>query len=44
MALPNLYGEPDRHALSYNLQVPLPPKLLLELADLLLSIDALLES
>ena len=44
MALPNLSGKPDGHALGYNLQVPLPLKLILEVVDPLLSISALLAS
>ena len=42
MALPDLRGEPSGHALGYNLQVPLPLKLILEVVDLLLSIGVLL--
>ena len=44
MELINLRGEPGRHALGYNLQVPLPLKLTLEVVDLLLSGGTLLVS
>ena len=44
LALTDLHGEPNRHALGCNLHVPLPLELLLEVADLLLSIDKLLVS
>ena len=36
----DLRGELGRHALDYNLQVPLPLKLTLEEVNLLLGIDA----
>ena len=41
MALTDL---PGGHALGYNLQVPLPLKLILEVVDPLLSVDMLLAS
>ena len=44
LALTDLHGEPGRHALGCNLQVPLPLKLILEVVDPLLSVDALLVS
>ena len=44
LALPDLRGEPGGHALGCNLQVPLPPKLILEVANPLLSDGALLAS
>ena len=44
LALTDLRGKPGGHALSYNLQVPLPLKLILEVVNLLLSIGALLAS
>ena len=44
MALLDLRGKHGGHALGYNLQVSLPPKLLLEVADPLLSVDVLLAS
>ena len=44
LALTDLHGEPGRHALGYNLQVPLPLKLTLKVVDLLLSVGALLVS
>ena len=44
MALIDLYGEPSGHTLSYNLQVSLPLKLILEVVDPLLSVSALLAS
>ena len=44
MALTDLHGKLDGHALGYNLQVPLPLKLILEVVDLLLSVGALLAS
>ena len=44
MALTDLHGEPGRHALGYNLQVPLLLKLILEVVDPLLSVGALLAS
>ena len=42
LALTDLRSEPDAHALSCNLQVPLPLKLILEVVDPLLSVSALL--
>ena len=44
MALLDLRGEPGGHALGYNLQVPLPPELILEVVDPLLSDGAFLAS
>ena len=44
MALTDLCGEPDNHAFSYNLQVPLPLRLILEVVDPLLSVSTLLAS
>ena len=44
MALTDLHGEPEGHALGYKLQVPLPINLILEVVDLLLSISVLLAS
>ena len=44
LALLDLHGEPGGHALGCNLQVPLPLGLLLEVADLLLSVGMLLVS
>ena len=44
LALTDLRGEPGGHALGCNLQVPLPPELLLEVADPLLSVSTLLAS
>ena len=44
LALTDLHGELGGHALSYNLQVPLPLKLILEVVGPLLSIGALLAS
>ena len=44
MVLPDLHGEPSGHALGYNLQVPFPLELLLEVVDPLLSVGVLLVS
>ena len=44
LALIDLHGEPGGHALSCNLQVPLPLKLILKVVDPLLTIGALLVS
>ena len=44
LALTDLHGEPGRHALGCNLQVPLPLKLTLEVVEPLLSVRALLAS
>jgi len=44
MALTDLCDEPSRHALSCNLQVPLPLKLILEVVDPMLSVGVLLAS
>ena len=44
MALTNLHGEPGEQAIGYNLQVPLPLKLILEVVDPLLSVSVLLAS
>ena len=44
MALTDLHDEPIGHVLGCNLQVPLPLKLILEVVDPLLSVDALLAS
>ena len=44
MALTDLHGEPSGHAIDCNLKVPLLLKLILEVADPLLSIGALLAS
>ena len=44
LALTDNHGEPSGHALDYNLQVPLPMKLILEVVDPLLSVSALLVS
>ena len=44
LALTDLRSEPDAHALSCNLQVPLPLKLILKVVDPLLTIGALLVS
>ena len=44
MALTDLHGKLDGHALGYNLQVPLPLNLNLEVVDQLLSIGVLLVS
>ena len=44
MALTDLHGEPGGHALSCNLQVPLPLKLILEVVDPLLRVTVLLVS
>ena len=44
MTLTDLRGEPGGHTLGYNLQVPLPLKLILEVVDLLLRVSALLAS
>jgi len=38
------HGDPGGHALGRNLQVPLPLKLILEMADPLLSVGALLRA
>ena len=42
--LPDLRDELGEHTLDYNLQVHFPPELHLEVADPLLSVDALLAS
>ena len=44
LALTDLLGDPGGHALGYNLQVPLPLKLILKVVDPLLSVSALLAS
>ena len=44
LAQTDLHGELGGHALNRNLQVPIPLELLLEVADLLLSVGALLAS
>ena len=44
LVLIDLHGEPSGHALGYNLQVPLPLNLTLEVVDPLLSVGALLAS
>ena len=44
LVLTDLHGEPSRHTLGRNLQVPLPLKLILEVVDLLLSINTFLAS
>ena len=44
MALTDLHSEPNGHAFGYNLQVPLPLKLILEVVDPLLTVGTLLAS
>ena len=44
LALTDLHSEPNGHAFGYNLQVPLPLKLILEVVNPLLSVGTLLAS
>ena len=44
LTLPELHGEPGGHVVDCNLQVPLSPELIFEVADPLLSDDTLLAS